>query len=72
MHTFLQEDSYIQYTSSGPREGDLLQRLEAQQRNENLQLAAPLTMRCFDSFATKDDAGKVGSGWWRVVGGKDG
>eukprot|EP00435_Cladocopium_sp_Y103_P039921 s1639_g10.t1 len=49
------EDSYIQYTSSGPREGDLLQRLEAQQREANLE---PLTMRCFDSFATKDDAGK--------------
>ena len=53
-----QEDSYIQYTSSGPREGDLLQRLEAQQRND----AAPLTMRCLDSFATKDDAGKAGWG----------
>lgn len=51
----LQEDSYIQYTSSGPREGDLLQRLETQQREANLE---PLTMRCFDSFATKDDAGK--------------
>ena len=52
----LQEDSYIQYTSSGPREGALLQRLEAQQREAKLE---PLTMRCFDSFATKDDAGKV-------------
>eukprot|EP00439_Symbiodinium_sp_Y106_P025196 s1404_g3.t1 len=48
-------DAYIQYTSSGPGEGELLQRLEAAQREANAEV---LTMRCLESFATKDDAGK--------------
>lgn len=48
------EDAYIQYTSSGPKEGELLQRLEAAQRESG----EVLTMRCLDSFATKDDAGE--------------
>ncbi|CAE7274726.1 AFC1 [Symbiodinium sp. CCMP2592] len=49
------EDAYIQYTSSGPGEGELLQRLEAAQREASAEV---LTMRCVESFATKDDAGK--------------
>ncbi|CAE7261558.1 yakA [Symbiodinium natans] len=49
------EDAYIQYTSSGPGEGQLLQRLESAQLEAGAEV---LTMRCLDSFATKDDAGK--------------
>ncbi|CAE7297702.1 unnamed protein product, partial [Symbiodinium sp. KB8] len=55
------EDTYIQYTSSGPGEGELLQRLEAAQREANAEV---LTMRCLESFATKDDAGKE---YWCLI-----
>ncbi|CAK9084054.1 unnamed protein product [Durusdinium trenchii] len=55
------EDSYIQYTSNGPKEGELLQRLESQQREAGLE---PLTMRCVDSFPTKDD---VGQEYWCLI-----
>lgn len=48
-------DSYIQYTSSGPKEGELLQKLEQAQRDAGKEV---LSMRCLDSFATKDDAGE--------------
>eukprot|EP00913_Durusdinium_trenchii_P018445 g17328.t1 len=56
-----EEDSYIQYTSNGPKEGELLQRLESQQREAGLE---PLTMRCVDSFPTKDD---VGQEYWCLI-----
>jgi len=47
-------DSYIQYTSDAQKEGALLQTLEKAQ----LRTGKPvLTMRCFDSFKTKDNAG---------------
>lgn len=47
-------DSYIQYTSNAEKEGELLQRLEKAQSSSGREL---LTMRCVDSFATKDTAG---------------
>ncbi|CAJ1401732.1 unnamed protein product [Effrenium voratum] len=55
------EDSYIQYTSSGPKEGELLMRLEAAQAAQEQEV---LTMRCLDSFATKDDAGQE---YWCLI-----
>lgn len=47
-------DSYIQYTSDARKEGQVLQDLEARQREAGCEV---LTMRCVDSFSTRDTTG---------------
>lgn len=54
-------DAYIQYSSNGPKEGQLLQQLEKAQRDAGQEV---LTMRCFDSFATKDSSGNE---YWCLI-----
>merc|ERR1712066_1168410 len=54
-------DSYIQYTSDAQKEGEILQRVEQVQHDAGKDV---LTMRCFDSFATHDDAGEE---YWCLI-----
>eukprot|EP00927_Polykrikos_kofoidii_P025469 TRINITY_DN22865_c0_g2_i1.p1 TRINITY_DN22865_c0_g2~~TRINITY_DN22865_c0_g2_i1.p1 ORF type:complete len:480 (+),score=78.36 TRINITY_DN22865_c0_g2_i1:107-1546(+) len=54
-------DSYIQYTSDAKKEGELLQSLERGQ----VEAGRPvLTMRCLDSFPTRDDANQE---YWCLI-----
>lgn len=55
-------DSYIQYSSDALKEGEVLQTLEKAQAERNRPV---LTMRCIDSFATKDAAG--GEYWCLIL-----
>lgn len=54
-------DTYIQYTSDGQKEGEMLQKVEQVQLDAGREV---LTMRCLDSFETRDDAG---SEYWCLI-----
>jgi len=54
-------DTYIQYTSDAQKEGTLLQKVERAQAAAGKDV---LTMCCYDSFATTDDAGRE---YWCLI-----